>query len=170
MKIFPGAVIESLTLIAGCLFFEAAFAQGSNGFASREPHFHSKLHWAVGFGMEGTATNVALADERIQFQVKGRFWFTQYPPESTRQVMIEVHPEKVFPARVSPGSFVAMTSDWRAGSVATDKGRLLKILTAAGERGSVVKFSLMNPKMDFGTNGFAILDAKVWRLTDPDLR
>ena len=50
------------------------------------------------------------------------------------------------------------------------KGRLLQILETAAERGSVVKFSLTQPKMDFGANGFTLLDAKVWRITDADLR
>jgi len=120
--------------------------------------------------MEGTATNVALIDERLQFQVNGRFWFTQFPPESPKPVVIEVHRKGGFLATVSRDSFVAMTGDGRAGSVMNDKGRLLRILTAAAQRGTVVKFSLTQPKLDFGTNGFALLDAKVLRITDADLR
>jgi uncharacterized protein (AIM24 family) len=83
--------------------------------------------------------------------------------------VIEVHRKGGFSATVSPDSFVAMTSDWRGGSVQNDKGRLLKILESAAERGTVVKFSLTQPKMDFGAEGFSLLDAKVWRITDVDL-
>jgi uncharacterized protein (AIM24 family) len=84
--------------------------------------------------------------------------------------MIEVHRKGGFSATVSPDSFIAMTSDWGAGSVQNDKGRLLKILEKAAERGTMLKFSLTQPKMDFGGEGFALLDAKVWRITDVDLR
>ena len=158
------------TFIFGCSLPIAVFADDSNSSTNREPHFYSKLPWAVGFGMEGTVTNVVVVEGRIQFRLDGRFWFTQYPPESPQQVVIEVHRKGGFSARVSPDSFVAMTSDWRAGSVQNDKGRLLKILESAAERGSVVKFSLTQPKMDFGSEGFTLLDAKVWRITDADLR
>ncbi len=170
MKSFPiRSTILFLTGVAAVLVLAAVFAEEINSSTNREPHFYSKMPWAVGFGMEGTVTNVVLNGERIEFQVNGRFWFSQYPPESPKQVMIEVHRKDGFSATVTPDSFVAMTSNWRAGSVVNDKGRLLKILMAAAERGTVVKFSLTQPKMDFGTNGFSLLDAKVWRITDADL-
>ena len=171
MKTFLARLaIRVLISAAGCLLLTAVFADETNGTNSRVPHFYSKIPWAVGFGMEGTLTNVALIGERVQFQLNGRFWFAQYPPESTKQQVIEVHRKNGFSATVSPDSFVAMTSDWRAGSVVNDKGKLLKILKTAAERGTVVKFSLTQPKMDFGTNGFTLLDAKIGRITDADLR
>ncbi len=162
--------LRLLMLVGVQTLLMPAFADDANSSTNREPHFYSKKPWAVGFGMEGTVTNVALVDGRIQFHLNGRFWFTQYPPETPKQVVIEVHHKGGFPATVSPDSFVAMTSDWRGGSVQNDKGRLLKILETAAERGTVVKFSLTQPKMDFGADGFALLDAKVWRITDADLR
>lgn len=146
------------------------FAADANTATNREPHFYSKVPWAVGFHMEGTVTNVLSVDGRIQFHVNGRFWFTQFPPETPKQVMIEVHPKGGFSATVTPDWFVAMTSDWRAGSVQNDKGRLLTILETAAARGTVVKFSLQEAKMDFGTNNFTLLDAKVWRITDVNLK
>jgi uncharacterized protein (AIM24 family) len=84
--------------------------------------------------------------------------------------VIEVHRKGGFSATVTPDSFVAKTSDGRAGAVVNDKGKLLRILKTAAERGLVVKFALTQPKMDFGTNGFTLLDAKVWHITDADLR
>src|SRR5262245_53496545 len=163
--------IQFLTAVAVHLLVTPTFAGDANSSTNREPHFYSKIPWGVGFGMEGTVTNVTLVEGRIQFHVDGRFWFTQYPPESPKQVVIEVHRKGGFSSVVSPtDSFVAMTSDWRAGSVQNDKGRLLKILETAAERGTLVQFSLTQPKMDFGLEGFALLDAKVWRITDADLR
>jgi hypothetical protein len=156
--------------VAGYSLPELAFAGDATGSTNREPHFFSKFPWAVDFGMEGTVTNVTLIDERIHFQLNGRFWFSQYPPESAKQVVIEVHRKTDFSATVTPDSFVAVTADGRAGSVQNDKGKLLKILTAAAGHGTVVKFALTQPKMDFGGDGFTLLDAKVWRITDADLR
>ena len=171
MKTFrPYLATLFLISVAGSLLLTAVFAEDTNGLANREPHFYSKLPWAIGFGMEGTVTNVVLVAERIQFRLHGRFWLRQYPPESTKQVVIEVHRTGGFSATVSPDSFVAMTADGRARSVVNDKGNLLRILTTAAERGTVVKFSLLQPKMDFGPDAFTLLDAKVWQITDPDLR
>ena len=168
----PHPYLAALFLIsvAGSLRLTAVFAEDTNGLANREPHFYSKLPWAVGFGMEGTVTNVVRVDQRIQFRLDGRFWFSQYPPESTNQLVIEVYRKGGFSAALSPDSFVALTADGRARSVVNDKGKLLKILTTAAERGTLVRFSLMQPKMDFGPDGFTLLDAKVWQITDPDLR
>jgi hypothetical protein len=93
----------------------------------------------------------------------------QYPWEGTNQQVIKVDCERGISASITPDSFVAMTTDWRGGSVQNNKGRLLQILQTAAGRHSEVKVALLNPKLDFGTNGFAILDAKVWRITDADL-
>ena len=160
-----------LLLIFGLLAAASALgADEANTSTNREPHFYSQIPWAVGFGMEGTVTNIALVNGRIQFHLNGRFWFSQLPPETPKQVMIEVHHKGGFSATVTPDSFVAMTSDWRGGSVQNDKGRLLKILETAAERGTIVKFSLTQPRMDFSADGFTLLDGKVWRITDADLR
>ena len=44
-------------------------------------------------------------------------------------------------------------------------------MKTASERRTVVKFPLEHPKIEFGgANGFTLLDAKVWRITDVDLR
>src|ERR1043166_6389022 len=171
MKTSISCFLFRMLMVAGLhTLLTPAFADDATTSTNREPHFYSKIPWAIGFGMEGTVTNVALVGGRIQFHLNGRFWFTQLPPETPKQVMIEVHHKGGFAATVTPDSFVAMTSDWRGGPVQNDKGRLLKILETAGERGTVVKFSLTQPKMDFRAEGFALLDAKVWRITDVDLR
>ena len=78
--------------------------------------FFSKRPWAVGFQMEGTVTNVASVGRQIQFQVSGRFVLSEFPPESPKPVQIEVHPKGWFLARVTPDSFVAVTSDGRGGA------------------------------------------------------
>lgn len=162
--------LRSLMIIAVQTPLTPAFADDARTSTNREPHFYSKVPWAIGFGMEGTLTNIALVDGRVQFHLNGRFWITQYPPDSPKEVVIEVHRKVGFSATVTPDAFVAMTSDWRGGSVQNDKGRLLKILEAAAERRTVVKFSLTQPKMDFGADGFTLQDAKVGRVTDADLR
>jgi len=169
MKTFSSPLL--LLLAAALQFATAAFADGVNSSTNREPHFVSKIPWAIGFGLEGTVTNVvALMDGRIKFQVNGRFWMSQYPPNRTKQAVIEVHRGAGFSATVTPDSFVAFTPNGRAGAVQNDKGRLLKILEKAAERGTSIKISLTNPKMDFGEGGFTLLDAKVWQITDVDLR
>jgi hypothetical protein len=134
--------------------------------------FHQKNPWAVGCGMKGTVTNVSMIDGRIQFKLTGWFWFHQYPEGGTNgEQVIKVNCERGISATVTPDSFVAFTPDWRAGSVVNDKGRLLEILKTAAKRGTEVRFALTEPKVDFGgKNGFTILDGKVWRITDVDLR
>jgi hypothetical protein len=133
---------------------------------------YTKRPWAVGFGMKGTVTNVARVDGRIHFRLTGWFWFHQYPWGGTNRQVIKVDCERGISATVTPDSFVAMTRDWRAGSVQNDQDRLLQILQTAADRGTVVELALTQPRIDFGTNafGFALLDAKVWRITDADLR
>src|SRR5438046_1198102 len=99
MKTFcPYLAALFLMAVAGSLPPIAVVAGEANGLTNREPHFYSKIPWAVGFGMEGTVTNVVRVGERIQFRLEGRFWFSQYPPESTKQVVIEVHRKGGFPA------------------------------------------------------------------------
>ena len=168
-NLLPRAIVALFAAITVHLCIVPSFADDANSSTNREPHFVSKIPWAIGFGMEGTVKNVVSVEGHVQFQMNGRFWFAQYPPDSTRQAVIEVHRKDGFPATVTPDSFVAMTTNGRAGSVQNDKGRLLKILERAAERGTEVKFSLTQPKIDFGTNGFALLDAKVWQITDADL-
>jgi hypothetical protein len=161
-----------LTFAVGAASAWVVPAQDNKSSTNREPHFFSKRPWAVGFRMYGTVTNVAWVGAQIQFQVNGRFVFSQFPPEISTPVQIEVHPKGWFSAAVTPDSFVSMTSDGRAGSVQNDKGRLFQILKNAEMRGIAVRFSLVQPKIDFGTNdlGFALVDAKVWQITDADLR
>ena len=162
----------SLISAVGSLLATAVLAGDNDSSTNREPHFFSQRPWAIGFRMEGTITNVASVGRQIHFQVNGRFVLSEFPPDSPKPVQIEVHPKGWFLATVTPDSFVAVPSDGRGGSVQNDKGRLLEILKAAAERGTVVKFALLQPKIDFGTNdlGFTLMDAKVWRITDVDLR
>lgn len=160
-------VIAGLVSVFCCFVMPRASAQAATNQPTR---IYTKVPWAIGFAMKGTVTNVTMIDERIHFQLTGWFWFHQYPWGGTNQQVIKVDCEHGMPATVTPDSFVAMTSDWRGGSVQNDKGRLLKILETAAERGTVVEFSLLQPKLDFGTNGFTLTDAKVWRVTDADLK
>ena len=161
-----------LLCAVGGLLLTVVLAGENNSSTNREPHFFSKRPWAVGFTMFGTVTNVAKAGAQIQFRVNGRFVCSQFPPESPQPVQVEVHPKGWFSATVTADSFVAVASDGRGASVQNDKQRLLEILQTAAERGTVVRFALLQPKIDFGTNdlGFALLDAKVWQVTDVDLR
>ena len=173
MKTLAARLLKVLLLSAlGSLPPRLALAGDNDASTNREPHFFSKRPWAVGFQMEGTVTNVASVGRQIQFQVSGRFVLSEFPPESPKPVQIEVHPKGWFLATVTPDPFVAVTSDGRGASVQNDKRRLLEILKAAAARGTVVKFALLQPKIDFGTNdvGFTVMDAKVLRITDVDLR
>ena len=173
MKTLSAGLFTAFLLSALGSVVATVVLAGDNGASTnREPHFLSKRPWAVGFGMDGTITNVASVGGRIEFRVNGRFVMSEFPPESPKPVQIEVHPKGWFLATVTPDSFVAVTGDGRAASVQNDKGRLWEILKAAAERGTVVKFALLQPKIDFGTNdvGFTVMDAKVWRITDVDLR
>src|SRR6266850_4249330 len=170
MKTFRPRLTRLFVISVGAFLLPSVvLAEDINTATNREPHFYSKLPWGIGFGMEGTVTNVVLNGERIEFHVNGRFWFSQYPPESTKQVFIEAHRKDGFSAAVTPDSFVAMTRNWRAGSVVNDKGKLFEILAVAAERGTVLKFALTQAKVDFGGDGFSLLDAKVLRITDVDL-
>jgi len=141
----------------------------SNG---QQGGFHQKIPWGVGTGMEGTITNIVVTDGCIRFQLTGWFWLTQYPEGGTNEQVIKVDCKRGVSATVNqPDSFVAMTSDWRAGSVRNGKGRLLNLLQTAADRGRVVRFELMRPKMDFGgDHGFTLIGADVWRISDADLR
>ena len=121
--------------------------------------------------MEGTVTNVAVVDQRIHFQLTGWLWLHQYPEGGTNvEQIVKVDGQHGISATVGqPDSFVAMSSDWRAGSVRNEKGNLLKILRTASDRGTKVRFALLDAKMDFG-GSFTFMGAKVWRITDADLR
>ncbi len=121
--------------------------------------------------MEGPVTNITVTGDRIQFQLSGRFWFVQYPEGRPPRHLIEVDGKRGISANVSQAElFFAMTADWRGGAL-REKGELLKILKTAAERGRVVKFELMRPKMDFGRDhSFTLTDAAVIRATDADLR
>ena len=125
----------------------------------------------VGFWMEGTITNVTVAGDRIQFELTGRFWLEQFPDGRPPRQMIEVDCKRGISATVSQAEpFFAMTSDWRGGAI-RQKGELLKILKTAAQRGRVVKFEMMQPKMEFGRDqSFRLTDAAVIRATDADLR
>jgi hypothetical protein len=125
----------------------------------------------VGFWMQGTITNITVAGDRIQFQLTGRFWFEQFPDGRPPRQVIEVDCKGGVSATVTQADpFFAMTSDWRGGAI-RQKGELLKILKTATERGRVVKFEMMRPKMEFGSDqSFALTDAAVIRATDADLR
>jgi len=173
MKTLPAPLFTVFLLSAvGSLLPTVLLAGDKDSSTNREPHFFSHRPWAVGFGMDGTVTNVASVGRQIEFRVNGRFVLSEFPPESPKPVQIEVHPKGWFLARVTPDSFVAVTSDGRGMSVQNDKGRLWEILKAAAERGTAVKFALLQPKIDFGTNdvGFTVMAAKVLRITDVDLR
>jgi len=158
--------IAVVTVAAAGETNQPALSEGQQG------GFHQKIPWGVGTGMEGTITNIVVSDERIHFQLTGWFWLAQHPEGGTNKQVIKVDCRRGIPDTVNEAdSFVAMTSDWRGGSVRNGKGKLLKLLQTAAERGSVVKFELVRPKMDFGGDrGFSLVGADVWRITDEDLR
>jgi hypothetical protein len=164
---------KSINLISGAvvLFVLWSSAQTTTPASTNRPHgFVGKVPWGVGFSMRGTVADVSLADEKIHFRFKGWTTLFQYPEGGTNKQVIKVNCERGVSATVTPDSFVAMTEDWGAGSVQNDKGRLLKILTSAAERGTEVRMSIVQPKMNFGMKGFELLDAKVHRITDIELR
>ncbi|MBM3883233.1 MAG: hypothetical protein FJ387_26565 [Verrucomicrobia bacterium] len=125
----------------------------------------------VGFWMEGTLTNITVTGDRIQFQLTGRFWMEQFPDGRPPRQLIEVDCKRGVSATVSQAEpFFAMTSDWHGGAI-RQKGALLKILKAAAEHGRVVRFQMLQPKLEFGRDGsFTLTDAAVIRATDADLR
>lgn len=167
------ALFSFVILLIAIVTSSAAGDRNQAALAAQPGGFHQKLPWAVGFGMEGTLTNVVVVDDHIQFQLTGWFWFHQYPEGGTNgEQVVKVDCQRGISATVNdPDSFVAMTSDGRGGSVRNGKGNLQKILQTAEKRGRVVKFELMRPKMDFGgAHGFTLSGADVWRITDADLR
>ncbi len=143
-----------------------SWAQTTNGPAKTSP----EAPWAVGFGMEGKVTNVRMVQDIIHFQLAGWFWLHQYPGEGTNSQIIKVNCERGISAALTPSSFVAMPSNWVAGSVVNDKAKLFKILNIASERRTVVKFELIEPIINFHTNSITLLDATVARITDAEER
>jgi hypothetical protein len=152
-----------------CLFVLGALLLST--VVAKEQRLRSKVPWSVGFWMEGTVTNVTEAEGRIQFRLNGNFSFHQIPEEGPQNQVIKVFGEHGISATVQQSEpFFAMTTDWSGGSL-RKKGDLLKLLKTAAGRGGVVKFELFNPKMEFGPGlKFTLLDAKVIRATDADLR
>lgn len=124
-----------------------------------------------GYWMVGTVTNVTMLDGHIHFQLNGWFylWQSPYNRWASHTQGIKVDCTHGMWATVTPYSFFAMTSDWSGGSVQKEE-RLLQILQTAADRSRIEKFELMYPKIDFGTNGFTLMDARVLRVTDADLR
>jgi len=134
--------------------------------------FHQIIPWGISCAMKGTVTNVAVVDNHIHFQLNGWFWFSQYPEGGTSEQIIRVDCHNGVSVTLSQvDSFVAETADWNGGSVQNNKDRLVEILQTAEKRGNIIKFTLINPRLNFmsGTNDFAVLDGKIWQITDADL-
>jgi hypothetical protein len=167
------ALFSFIILLIAVVASPAAEDTNQSAISNGQQHgFHSKIPWGVGSGMEGTVTNIVVTDQIIRFQLTGWFWLIQYPEGGTNKQVIKVDCKRGISATVKqPDSFVRMTRNWDAGSVKNGKGYLQKILQTAAERGTVVKFELTQPKIDFGgEHGFTLIDANVWRITDADLR
>jgi len=123
----------------------------------------------VGFTMEGTLTNFSASGETCHFTFAGTFHITQWHRVSHTTVDIDC--KQGFSATVTQCSFfVATHPTLNAAAVRNETNALSGILKAAAERGRVIKFELVDPKITFGDKGsITNLESAVVRATDWDL-
>jgi hypothetical protein len=123
----------------------------------------------VGLWMEGTVSNLDVTDDRIHFVLTGRFWFEQY--RGTRRSSVEVDGRRGLPVTLTQAQpFFAMSPDWRAGAI-REEGSLSALVRAAARGNRVMRFELLDARLDFGSGGgFAVHSASVIRATDGDVR
>jgi len=164
---------QILPVIVGLAVAASAFGSPDTNQPAR---IYTKKPWAVGFGMQGTVTNVVAADDKIHFQFNGWFFIRQYPWGGTNEEVIKVDCQRGVSATVSlTDSFVATVPNVNAATT-RNRGDLLPIFKAAAERGGELTIKLLSPKLDFeggfggGNKAFVIRDAEVWTITDADLR
>ncbi len=158
--------MKRLLTILGLLVAASAFGSPATNQPAR---IYTKKPWAVGFEMKGTVTNVVATDDKIHFQFNGWFYLRQYPWGGTNEEVIQVDCQRGTPATVSlTDSFVATVPNVNAAAVRS-RGDLLPIFERAAEQGRKLTIRLLSPKLDFGAQAF-LQDAKVWTITDWDLR
>jgi hypothetical protein len=124
----------------------------------------------VGLWMEGTVSNLHVVDDQIHFFVlTGRFWFEQY--RGTKRSSIEVDGRRGLSVTLTQAQpFFAMSTDWRAGAIRKE-GSLSALMKAAAQSNRVMRFELLDARLDFGSGSrFAVDSARVIRATDGDLR
>jgi hypothetical protein len=123
----------------------------------------------VGFSMEGTLTNFSASGASCQFTFTGTFRITRWQGASASTV--EVDCKQGFPAIVTQNDFfVATDPHVNAAAVRNDPKALSVLLKAAAERGRLINFELVNPKIAFGDKGsITNLQCAVVRATDWDL-
>ena len=158
--------MKKLLTILGLLIATSAFSSpGTN----QQARIYTKKPWAVGFRMKGTVANVVATDDKIHFQFSGWFYLHQYPWGGTNEEVIKVDCQRGISATVSlTDSFVATVPNVNAAAMKKRKD-LLPIFKAAAEHGRELTIQLLSPKLDFGDQPF-LQDAKVWTITDADLR
>ena len=124
----------------------------------------------IGLSMVGTISNLEVQGETLRFVLTGRFYFEQYRHGTERQ-SVEVDGRRGLPVTVVQAEpFFAVTPN-RHGAALRPKGALAAILQAAADRKRVVRFELVDAKLDFGREGrFTVTHAEVIRATDADLR
>src|SRR5690242_18744041 len=126
MKHFA-AVVLVVSLLSSVVIAQTETQANTN----RPVRLIPKIPWSVGFTMKGTVTNVAMANDRINFQFKGWFSFHQIADGTNHVIKLDC--ERGISASVTPTPFVAMTTDWGGGSVQNNKDRLFEILDAAAK-------------------------------------
>ena len=146
---------------------------GANAFSSpvtnQPARIYTKIPWGIGFGMKGTVTNVVAANEKIHFQFNGWFYIHQYPWGGTNEEVIKVDCQRGISATVRlTDSFVATVPNVNAAAEKKSED-LLPIFKAAAKHGRELTIQLLSPKLAFGEQSF-LQDAKVWTITDWDLR
>ena len=126
----------------------------------------------IGFWLEGKVRDVNVNDQHMHFSMEGRFWMTQYREGSSQLPdRIEVPSSESISATVTQWKeFFAMTTDWGGGALRGD-GELLKLLSTASEKGSVIRLELLNPELQFPSSlNVIVKDAAIIRATDHELR
>jgi hypothetical protein len=123
----------------------------------------------VGFTMEGTLTNFSASGETCHFTFAGTFQITHWYGTSNSTVKIDC-PQGFSATVTQSGFFVATHPTLNAAEVRNDPKALSGLLKVAAERGRVIKFELVDPKIAFGDRGsITNLECAVVRATDWDL-
>jgi hypothetical protein len=123
----------------------------------------------VGFSMEGVLTNFSVSGEICHFTFTGTFHITQW--HGISHSTVEIDCKHGFSATVTQYRFFVATHPYlNAAAVRNDPNALSAILKVAAERGRMIKFELVAPKITFGDMGsITNLESAVERATDWDL-
>jgi hypothetical protein len=158
-----------MKVLLACLGLFIGASAFSSPITNQPTRIYTIVPWAVGFRMKGTVSNVVATDEKIHFQFNGWFYIHQYPWGGTNEEVIKVDCQRGISATVSlTDSFVATVPNMNAAAV-RKREDLLPIFKAAAEHNRELTIQLLSPKLAFGEQSF-LQDAKVWTITDWDLR